>query len=202
MSNLHLYLDPSKEIHLARNPAGANEQQLFLTFRNNLSRRQVLGWDYELESVPLLSTAVVINQGSAGSVLVEYDPVTSMLRILPTSSGTGVNDIQLRVADPRSPVTQLTLDVKVHIHETLDEWWFGMDSMTIPRDDLTDTNTVPATLWMHHAQVPVYAHFDRNPSQPNQIVTIADITGHSYISITSNNTAIACLLYTSDAADE
>ena len=186
MDSLLLYLQPSKEIHLARHPAGADSQQLFLTFRNAANRRTSLGWDYELEPVILNSSMIQITQGTASAVLIDFDPVTHEIKIKPGTTTVGVNNLRIRYThNPGgggSPVTH-EINASVHVHNRLDEWWFGIDNMTIPRDDLTDTNTVTPTLWMHHAQVSVYAHFDRVAANPNDVVSVGDITGHDYISL-------------------
>ncbi len=195
MDSVLLYLQPSKEIHLARGPAGANQQELKLFFRDARNRRVALGWDFELTAVNITSGMINISQDTAASILVEFDTASSVLRIKPTETGIGSNEVKITFNHtlPGGTVLPKEITAKVHVHNQLDEWWFGIDSMTVPRDDLTNTATVPQASWMHHAQVSVYAHFDRVAANPNDIVAVGDVTGHTYINLTSGDPNIATL---------
>lgn len=185
-----LFLSPSMSIHLARNPAVANGVPLKLFVRDYSSAR---GLNYRISEVSLNSAAVTVSISHAGSgaVLTAFDAAASRLSVT-AASGTGTDQITITYQHP-SPVggspTTMQLTAEVTVYNTLHEWWFGIDTLTVPRDDFS-TGAVTNLDKVYHAQVALYAHFDATPASPDQIGTIADITGHPYITLTAANTAV------------
>ncbi|HTF04401.1 MAG TPA: M64 family metallopeptidase [Bacteroidia bacterium] len=210
--NTQLYLQPSLDIHLARSHSETSSQLLFLTHRNASAAALARGWDFDLDPVLLAPRDVVISSLSGDPVLIEVDYMTGLreipdlpflpglhitpgstttnlsvlpgVRIRPGSTGRGVNVITIT-----HPVAGV-ISANVHVHDVFNDWWFGIDSMTVPRSDINDSALSPA-LRVSTAQVTVYGHFDADPANPNSIGVIADITGHDYIDLSSANTSIA-----------
>ncbi|HTF04402.1 MAG TPA: hypothetical protein VK826_10260 [Bacteroidia bacterium] len=180
--NTQLYLQPSLEIHLARSHSETSSQLLFLTLRNASAAAQARGWEFDLDPVHLAPADVVITSPSGDPILVEVDFIFS-LRIIPGSVARGVNVIT--ITHPTAGV----ISANVHVHDVLNDWWFGIDSITVPRMDINDP-ALPPTLRVSTAQVTIYGHFDADPANPNSIGVIADITGHDYISLFSDDIAI------------
>lgn len=177
-----LYLQPSVEIHLARSHSETRSQLLFLTHRNASVAAQARGWDFDLDPIPLSTSDVVISNPSGDPVLIEMDFIDG-LRIIPGSVGRGVNLITI----VRPGIGTITANV--HIHDVFNDWWFGIDSITVPRVDINDP-ALPPTLRVSTAQVTIYGHFDADPANANSIGVIADITGHDYVSLLSNDTSV------------
>jgi len=177
-----LYLQPSLQIHLARSHSETSSQLLFLTHRNATPAAQARGWEFDLDPVIFGSSDVVITHPSGDPVLIEVDSIEG-LRIIPGSVGRGVNVIT--ITHPTAGV----ISADVHVHDVFNDWWFGIDSITVPRMDINDP-ALPPTLRVSTAQVTLYGHFDADPANPNSIGVIADITGHDYISLFSDDIAI------------
>ncbi|HTF02773.1 MAG TPA: hypothetical protein VK826_02075, partial [Bacteroidia bacterium] len=125
-----LYLSPSLQIHLARNPGGLNAVPLKLFLRGFTSARSL---NYTLTEVPLTATMVSIARVGAGAVMTAFDATTSTLSI---SAATGRGSDQITITHTVGTQT-LTLIAEVTVHDRLNEWWFGIDSLTVPRDDFS-----------------------------------------------------------------
>jgi hypothetical protein len=65
---------------------------------------------------------------------------------------------------------------RIQVHQIMNGWWFGNNSLTVFRDDT-----------LHHSQVSLYALFDE--TTPGAGI-VGDITGHGYVDLTSLNTTL------------
>ena len=186
-----LYLSPSLSIHLARNPTSVNGIPLKLFVRDFSSAR---GLNHRLTEVNLADpgVTVAISHSGAGTQLTAFDPATSRLSIS-AATGTGTDQITITHVHPNpgggGSSTTMSIVAEVTVHNTLHEWWFGIDSITVPRDDFS-AGVVNDLDKVFHTQVVAYAHFDATPATPNVIGSIADITGHSYVALAAGNTNI------------
>ncbi len=109
---------------MKRGPVGTNQLELKLFFRDARNRRAALGWDYELTAVSIKAAMINITQDTAATVLVEFNPTTSILRIKPTESAIGRNELKI-IFNQTSPVGNVItreITAKIHVHKQLDEW--------------------------------------------------------------------------------
>lgn len=103
-----------------------------------------------------------------------FDAATGRL----TAVATGTRTIRVRlhrVGGAGIELDGLHEPTTVTVHTALADWWLGNRSFTLPR-----------TADVDHGQLSVHAHFD--PPAVG-IGTIADITGHGYVDLTSDDPA-------------
>ena len=107
---------------------------------------------------------------------VTYDPASGQLRPL----AVGEVFMQVRLDDPDPPGhpnNHHHVVARIQVHQTMNGWWFGNNSLSVYKHDT-----------FAHSQVSIYALFDE--TAPGKGV-VGDITGHGYINLSSSDTAIA-----------
>ncbi len=85
-----------------------------------------------------------------------------------TPLAVGTNLVQARMG-------QFYIIFRIQVHDRILGWWFGNTSMTVPLDQD-----------IFHSQPSIYALFSDDPSGTD---LVGDITGHGYVTLTSNNPA-------------
>lgn len=167
-------LEPATEIHLAR--TGARQVRLSVKFLRSLATPTggtrpfndfavediTSGCAVEIDPVRTSSTTTPV-------VIARYDPATRHLTV--TDEGVGSAPFRVRTGPPLT----LTINGILHVHRTFDEWWFGNNHLTVPKD--------PGAF---HTQASIYAHFDGDASHPKHLGVIADITGHGYVALATS----------------
>jgi hypothetical protein len=184
MATPELYLSPSLEIHLALEPAAARSVKLTLIYREALLPDDPSGKDFNLVHVPLTLDHFDRAVFDAFDSPFYFDAISGEFGIKPGASPFGLYPFKLLKATTVFPTP---LEFTVRVFGRLEAWWFGNNHLTIPRDDLSIGNEK-----IYHAQASIYAHFDANPmvidsNDPNRIGTIVDVTGHSYITLRSED---------------
>lgn len=176
-----IFLEPSCDIHLIRDQAfqrnGNALNNLRLTvFEGNWQAPQNnpprVSRDINIDPVAL--DRVVVDFYPAALNIVQYDQATGELR----PQNTGEVFMQVRVADPvpNVPDRHHSIVARIQVHDTMNGWWFGNNSLSAFLDPV-----------LAHSQVSIYALFDEIAQGEG---LVGDITGHGYIELTSNNPAL------------
>lgn len=159
-----IYIYPGHEIHLARTTVGAKEVIIQVNHKDIITGTPPPdSVDYLITDVTQTASISVTAGGNAA--VCEYLPGSKTLRVI-TTSGTGQDT--LNVSFLNSNGVNLKKDIIVFVHERLDDWWLGNNSLTVPKDTR-----------VFHCQVSVYGHFDAPDT--SSAGTIADITGHAFV---------------------
>jgi hypothetical protein len=112
-----------------------------------------------------------INQAIVGHA---FNPATGISTLTPRAVGTVF--LQVRYLDPDRAAEYHYLVVRIQVHNEMNGWWFGNNSLSVYQDaDFA------------HSQVSLYALFDRAAAHGG---IVGDITGHGYVELSSNDTAI------------
>jgi IgA Peptidase M64 len=159
-----IFIFPSHEIHLARNTTGFSAVLIQVCHKTIILNPPPNSVDYNIVDVTNQASIQVINQNGVS----EYIAVTKTLRVLTSVTIRG-QDI-LRVTFRNSNNIIFTKEIPVHVHDRLDAWWLGNNSLSVPQDSR-----------VFHSQVSLYAHFDA-PSNTS-VGVIADISGHGFIDL-------------------
>lgn len=175
-----IFLQPSCDIHLVlgagfRNgPRAMNGLRLTVfegNFQGGVAPNVTISQNYKID--PVAPAAIACDFYPAGQTIVEYDAVSGELRPL----AVGEAFAQVRLDDPTvGPDMHHVIIARIQVHQTMNGWWFGNNSLTVFRDDT-----------LHHSQVSLYALFDEITSGAG---IVGDITGHGYVDLTSLNTAL------------
>ena len=106
--------------------------------------------------------------------IVAYDQATGVL----TPRDAGEVFMQVRLADPdgNNADRHHYVIARIQVHDTMNGWWFGNNSLSVFQDDL-----------LAHSQVSLYALFDETAQGEG---LVGDITGHGYVDLTSANPAL------------
>jgi hypothetical protein len=174
MDEEDIFVYPGHEIHLARNTNGAKEVFIQVFHKSPIINPPANSVDYQITDVTLAPTTQIIIQAGGMAAVCTYDTNTRKLQV-PASGLTG-QDTLLVTFKPTLHITY-TKSIKVFVHDRLDDWWLGNNSLTVPQDKR-----------VFHSQISVFGHFDA----PNttSVGVIADITGHGFVSFVVNNTTI------------
>jgi hypothetical protein len=174
-----IFLQPSCDIHLVlgagftNGPRAMNNLRLTVFEGNFLAAAPnvTINRNVRISAVP--PAAIACDFYPDGQTIVEYDAVSGNLRPL----AVGEAFVQVRFDDPtHGPDMHHVIIARIQVHQTMNGWWFGNNSLTVFRDDT-----------LHHGQVSLYALFDE--TTPGAGI-VGDITGHGYVELTSLNTAL------------
>jgi hypothetical protein len=174
-----IVVEPSCDLHLTLSTSGAKEVQLEVKGRSfppgdRKEHARVHGVDFILDSLTDQCSFAIHQSGANPLITVNAhpDPARTDLRVIrATGQGTGESFIVANHTDStRDPPVDTYIVVKVTVHDRLDGWWFGAESMIVPKDNR-----------LAYSQVSLYALFDSNASHQG---VIEDITGHGFITLT------------------
>ena len=182
-----IFVEPSCDIHLTTdesvNDSSEDKRQVELKVFKAKTASSSVDHAYEFSLVkdhlsydvfPIDQTVVdfedVLETDDAGNVVTK-------LNLVPLSVGTVL--MQIRYDDPDRSSEHHYILVRIQVHQTIQSWWFGNDSLSVYLDsDLA------------HSQVSLYALFDHD--EDNQDI-VADITGHGYVNLSSEDETICKL---------
>ena len=179
-----IFLQPSCDIHLVlgagfNNGTRAMNNLRLTVFEGNFKQpgppvppSNIITRNYEIK--PVASAAIACDFYPAGQSIVEYHAPSGELR--PRAVGEAF--VQVRFPDPlpgRQDRHHFVV-ARIQVHQTMNGWWFGNNSLSVFKDDT-----------LHHSQVSLYALFDDTP--PGEGI-IGDITGHGYVNLTSQVPAV------------
>jgi hypothetical protein len=177
-----MFLQPSCDIHLVRDPAFRRNGNSL----NNLKLTVFEGkWQPPQGSSPRNSrdfkidpvtdpNRITIDFYPNTQNIVAYDPPSGELR--PLNAGEVFMQVRLADLEQGSPDGHHYVVARIQVHDTMNGWWFGNNSLSVFRDDV-----------LAHSQVSLYALFDE--TQPGEGL-VGDITGHGYVELSSTNTAL------------
>jgi hypothetical protein len=167
MSEELIYVYPGHEIHLAGSTNGAKEVKLQVNHRTLIENPGNDSVDYLISDVTAASLISVT--GGTGGPFCEFVAAAKLLRV---KTGVATGQDTLKVSFKNAQNQEFKLEIKIFVHERLDDWWLGNNSLSVPQDNR-----------VFHCQATVYGHFDA--PGPNAVGTIADITGHGFIQFSS-----------------
>jgi len=170
-----IIVEPSCDLHLTLETDGATEVQLEVKGRNNppgnwQEHSRVHGVDFILDSLTNECSFSIHQSGANQLIAVGTHPDstrTDLRMIQATGLGTGESFIVINHTESSNYIV-----IKVTVHDRMDGWWFGTDSMIVPTDNR-----------VAYSQVSLYALFDSNNRHQG---VIEDITGHGFIILTAD----------------
>lgn len=173
-----IFLEPSCDIHLVRDPNFERNGNAL----NNLRLTVFEGeWQAPQNNPPRVSRDINIDPVALDRVVVDFYPTAQNIVQYHRATGelrpqnTGEVFMQVRVADPvpTVPDRHHSVVARIQVHDTMNGWWFGNNSLSVFLDPV-----------LAHSQVSIYALFDETAQGEG---LVGDITGHGYIELTSNN---------------
>ncbi len=159
-------IEPSADIHLVLDPDFKD------TFGNPLRNHMMRIWNAQPGLLPDASIGFEYSDESANCSF-DFFPVGQNIvtitgtELRPQNKGTVF--MQVRFRDPDDNTLYHYLIVRVMVHDKMDTWWFGNESLSVFRDSN-----------LAHSQPTIYASFDDGE-------VIGDITGHDYVTLTSED---------------
>jgi hypothetical protein len=170
-----LKLDPPRALHLAMDGARELRLTIFKMLTPEDPDRDAANRDHTYEDV---TSRCELAFDPPAPQIANFDAATG--RLTAVAAGTCRIRARLRLAagggfemDGLHPETTLT------VHAAVADWWLGNGSFTLPR-----------TADLDHGQISIHAHFDPPAAG---VGTIADITGHGYVDLTSADPATVAL---------
>jgi len=176
-----IIVEPSCDIHLARNTPGATEVAIRIREKNhhsdnsanpllvdeNLSQFRIrrgfeTGMDYTINTVTDACDYSTIHSTSSTSIIVVNHPTNNDFKIIRVGSGSSTVTAYLTVKHGTDFIV-----VRITIHPRMRSWWIGNDSVVTPKD-----TRFPYT------QIATFAMFD------NAGAEIYEITGHGFVDYT------------------
>lgn len=167
----HIIIDPSCDIHLVldsdfkdASSQALNDLQFKLFEANFLSSTNLPR--YAISPITLNSTSI------GTTVFFDFFPLNQSVV---TINNTGVlhpvaaGDVLMHVRVRDGSVYHYNI-VRIRVHEKMNGWWFGNDSLSV----FKDTN-------LAHSKVSIYALFDGNTNGTGG--GIGDISGHGYVAL-------------------
>lgn len=160
-----IILEPFCDIHLALNVPAAKRTLSLKVFEATWN-----GTDYTLSVVGAGNIHFDLYPFDWNNV-VQFNPATQQLQ--PQAAGTVM--MQVRFVEPAPSTKYHYLLARITVHNTLDGWWFGQNSLSVFK--------VPNRA---HSQPSIYALFDK----ADHGGMVGDITAHGYVDLASSNAAI------------
>jgi hypothetical protein len=172
MASSFLYLEPSTDIHLVLDPdfkssRPGNPGLNVLSPKVSLLKEGANGYEFsDITGMPRCE----FEMKAGDEAIVQIDRHAGTM----TPIAPGKILVQVRAIDPETDQGLIFHDliIRVWVHNKLDTWWFGNDSLSVFIDGERE-----------HSMPSIYALFDKG----TPLETIGDISGHGYVFMEIDN---------------